>query len=376
MKKVGILTLMILVYFTATVLAQAPQLLNFQARLNDSSGQPVADGNYSIRFSIYPVASGGTAVWSQTQTVTTKDGVFNVLLSNVALDLSASEYYLAMKVGSDAEMSPRQRIASVPYALNANTWMQSGDNIYCNISGNVGIGTSEPAQILTLGKGNILLPDGYLGEQGNLYFGGITDQGEIGLRLWGGEANGGQHTGGYIDVKTDSPDEGLVFRVDNDDGDSNRMKISADGKVNIYATLYVSGADLAEPFDMTDIESLELGDVVVIDPQNPLHVKKSSRPYDSTVAGIVSSNEQAGYVAGGRSDGSSDKPVALVGRVLCKVSTENGPIQIGDLLTTAATPGHAMKATDFERRQGAILGKALQAFDGDTGTIMVLVTLQ
>ena len=90
----------------------------------------------------------------------------------------------------------------------------------------------------------------------------------------------------------------------------------------------------------------------------------------------MSSNEQAGYIAGGRSDGTSHKPIALVGRVVCKVSAENGTIAIGDLLTTSDTPGHAMQATDFERRQGAILGKALQAFDGDKGQIMVLVTLQ
>ena len=117
-------------------------------------------------------------------------------------------------------------------------------------------------------------------------------------------------------------------------------------------------------------------DVVVIDPQNPLHVTKSALAYDSMVAGIVSSTEQAGYIAGSRSDGSSEKPVALAGRVLCKVSNENGPIQVGDLLTTSSVPGHAMKATDRDKAFGAILGKALQGFDGETGTIMVLVTLQ
>ena len=89
--------------------------------------------------------------------------------------------------------------------------------------------------------------------------------------------------------------------------------------------------------------------------------------YDTTVAGIVSSSEQAGYVAGSRSDGSSDKPVALTGRVLCKVSAENGAIKIGDLLTTSNTPDYAMKATDRDKAFGAVLGKALEAFDGGKG---------
>ncbi|GAK57755.1 hypothetical protein U27_04722 [Candidatus Vecturithrix granuli] len=180
---------------------------------------------------------------------------------------------------------------------------------------------------------------------------------------------------------------GAHFHI-SEDGSSPRFVIEAGGNVGIgvtnplytlhvNGTLYVSGgADLAEPFDMTDIATLELGDVVVIDPLNPLHVTKSSTAYDTAVAGIVSSTTQAGYVAGSRSDGSSNKPIALVGRVLCNVSTENGTIHIGDLLTTSNTPGYAMKATDFEKRQGAILGKALQAFDGDRGKILVLVTLQ
>ena len=119
-----------------------------------------------------------------------------------------------------------------------------------------------------------------------------------------------------------------------------------------------------------------MGDVVIIDPDNPLHIKKSDKPNDRSVVGIISSKDQAGYIAGSRTDGTSDKPVALVGRVTCNVSTENGPIRIGDLLTTSSTPGHAMCVNDYSQAAGAILGKALEPFNGDKGQIMVLVTLQ
>jgi hypothetical protein len=147
-------------------------------------------------------------------------------------------------------------------------------------------------------------------------------------------------------------------------------------KLHVNGTIRAEGNDIAEPFDMTDKEGLEMGDVVIIDPDNPLHVKKSIMEYDTLVAGIVSSREQAGYIAGGRSDGTSDKPLALAGRVLCKVTAENGMIAIGDLLTTSNTPGFAMKATDREKSFGSVIGKALQPLDDNNGIIMILVALQ
>jgi hypothetical protein len=60
-----------------------------------------------------------------------------------------------------------------------------------------------------------------------------------------------------------------------------------------------------------------------------------------------------------------------------KVSTENGAIAIGDLLVTASTPGHAMKADVDKLGFGMVLGKALEAFQGPgTGIIKVLVNVK
>jgi hypothetical protein len=65
----------------------------------------------------------------------------------------------------------------------------------------------------------------------------------------------------------------------------------------------------------------------------------------------------------------------VLGIVPCKSTTENGPIRRGDLLVTAATPGHAMRAD--EPPPGTILGKALEPLDAAhrSGVILVLVTL-
>ena len=54
--------------------------INFQGKLVDNNGLNVADNTYSVVFSLYSVSSGGTAIWTETDSVTTKAGVFQVQL--------------------------------------------------------------------------------------------------------------------------------------------------------------------------------------------------------------------------------------------------------------------------------------------------------
>lgn len=139
------------------------------------------------------------------------------------------------------------------------------------------------------------------------------------------------------------------------------------------------GADLAEPFQITSpAGDIPQGAVVVIDDQNPGHLKLSDQPYDTRVAGVVSGAngvnpgiqmQQQGLLEGG-------KNVALTGRVYVLADSANGAIKPGDLLTTSRIPGHAMKATDHAKAPGAILGKAMTGLGEGQGTVLVLVTLQ
>jgi hypothetical protein len=69
-------------------------------------------------------------------------------------------------------------------------------------------------------------------------------------------------------------------------------------------------------------------------------------------------------------------PVALLGKVYCKVDAECGSVDVGDLLTTSATPGHAMKAGDPLKAFGAVIGKALRPLQAGQGLIPILVALQ
>jgi hypothetical protein len=59
----------------------------------------------------------------------------------------------------------------------------------------------------------------------------------------------------------------------------------------------------------------------------------------------------------------------------CKVDADIAPIEVGDLLTTSPTKGHAQKVTDTSRAVGAIIGKALGSLKKGKGKVPIMVTL-
>ncbi|MCG3160073.1 MAG: hypothetical protein JMDDDDMK_01106 [Acidobacteria bacterium] len=171
---------------------------------------------------------------------------------------------------------------------------------------------------------------------------------------------------------------------------ANKPGLQIDGKsllVTVKALQITGGADLSEKFDVlaaSDSTSngeaqIQPGMVVAIDPKNPGKLTLSNRAYDRRVAGVISGAGgvepgmmmgQAGTLADGK------HPVALTGRVYVWVDATRGAIRPGDLLTTSATPGHAMKVTNPARAQGAIIGKAMTGLKRGKGLVLVLVTLQ
>ncbi|MFO7607956.1 MAG: hypothetical protein R6X35_01985 [Candidatus Krumholzibacteriia bacterium] len=139
------------------------------------------------------------------------------------------------------------------------------------------------------------------------------------------------------------------------------------------------GSDLSERFDVAaGVLGVEPGSVVSIDPDAPGDLRLSEEPYDRKVAGIVSGADgvRPGLLMGQRGTAADGAyPVALTGRVYCKVDAAFGPVRPGDLLTTSPTPGHAMRVGDPERAHGAILGKAMTSLESGQGLVLVLVSL-
>src|SRR3990167_7916450 len=150
---------------------------------------------------------------------------------------------------------------------------------------------------------------------------------------------------------------------------------AASGTSTIFAGSWVmawkvSGADLAEMY-YTREDSLKPGMVVAIDSTLRAGVKATTQSYEGGVLGVIST--QPGVVLGNGADSGQDArsvPLALTGRVPVKVSTENGIVHPGDILTSSSTPGVAMRAT----KAGAIIGQALTGFDGDgVGEVTVFI---
>jgi hypothetical protein len=157
------------------------------------------------------------------------------------------------------------------------------------------------------------------------------------------------------------------------------FRVDSSGRVYADGGFQPGGADFAESVAATgDRSKYAAGDLLVIDQSASRRVALAQQPYSTLVAGIYST--RPGMLGTTRTidepSPANEIPLAVVGIVPCKATAENGPIQVGDLLVTSSTPGHAMKGTDRTRMLGAVVGKALDSLAKGTGVIQVLVTLQ
>ena len=152
--------------------------------------------------------------------------------------------------------------------------------------------------------------------------------------------------------------------------------VTVTGTVTVQQDIVLSNADCAEEFDVEDPVGTDSGTVMVIGDDEALH--PSSEPYDRRVAGVVSGGGEyrPALLLDRRASSRPRSPVALVGKVCCKVDAQHEPVNVGDLLTTSPTPGHAMRASEKDRAFGAVIGKALQPLTGGRGLIAILVALQ
>lgn len=149
-----------------------------------------------------------------------------------------------------------------------------------------------------------------------------------------------------------------------------------EGDVEVTGDIRLTNADCAEDFDMAGAVKVEPGTVMVLGNEGAL--SESHQAYDKRVAGVISGagDYKPGIVLDKRQTSGNRQPIALLGKVFCKVDAQFGPIEVGDLLTTSPTPGHAMKTSDPFKAFGAVIGKALRPLKEGQSLIPILIALQ
>jgi hypothetical protein len=361
-------------------------------------------GLYDLRLTLWDALTLGTQIGSQVTLsgVAVTNGLFTTTLNFTdPAAFNGSDRWMQIAVatagsGTFTTLSPRQKVTAAPYALFASKpWVTNVSNIYYT-AGSVGIGTTAPSRPLEVSaaqaiarltttsnvfgsvmelKSNAATPtylgainflDAANGVPGQIAFLGATSS--LSFRT-GGADHMFLDAAGNLGVGTSTP----------------TAKLDIAGTTRTQILTITGGSDLAEPFHaLRDPQSGAAqpgpGMVMVIDPENAGGLKLAYEPFDRRVAGVISGANglSPGMVMSAQGDPHTDGdyPLALTGRVWCWCDAGAGSIQPGDLLTTSATPGHAMKVTDFHRAQGAMIGKAMTDLNEGKGLVLVLVSLQ
>jgi len=135
--------------------------------------------------------------------------------------------------------------------------------------------------------------------------------------------------------------------------------VSVTGELQVTYDIMLRNADCAEEFDIIE-ENVEAGTVMVLNEMGSL--EPSYQEYDKKVAGIISGasgykpaivlDSQHSQDQKQENQNKNRLPIALMGKVYCKVDARNSSIEIGDLLTSSSTKGHAMKADNPSKAFG------------------------
>lgn len=410
--------------------------INYQGRLTDPSGVPL-NGTFPMRVEVYdnPVGIMGLVWSSGLMEVDVDHGLFNVDLSITPSYVRGWELWLRIQVDGEW-LAPLQELVPVPYALS----LRPGATVYGDVASPSAVinavqpnESSEAFGLYASGPDTGIYGNGietgvrghsygHIGGRAGVYGDSVMGYGVRGTSLYYngvyGETGAAWGDGGRFVNKNTGPSAGQVgvwagtywgniFEGHEVDTAGNSVNLAFN--VTWGGTVYADGSYLSPASDLAELlpasEGLEPGDVLVLGPDGQL--ARSSEAYQTTVVGVYST--KPGFLGGVAEDAGANEaqvwlgaesaagekidataqlatdgkvPLAIAGVVPVKVTTENGAIQPGDLLTTASLPGHAMKASPIDLdgveiyRPGTTIGKALEPLGEGTGVISVLITLQ
>jgi hypothetical protein len=125
MRYLWILIVGAICLLPSITLAEIPHAMSYQGILKDSTGAPVDDDVYAIKFAIYSDSISGPALWETSGFVPiqTRDGLFDHVMGTTnPIPDSIAEFenlWVGVTVNLEPEMAPRTRLTSVPFAFAA-----------------------------------------------------------------------------------------------------------------------------------------------------------------------------------------------------------------------------------------------------------------
>jgi trimeric autotransporter adhesin len=137
--------------------AQAPRTFSYQGVLTDGSGTFIPDGNHSLTIRLYETASGGSAVYEESQNVAVIKGIFNTVIGSItpipdSLPFDRA-YFLGVSIDGGTELVPRTAMSAAPYALFAKT-AGVADSLSSNVTGVVISVNNQSGKLAFQGTGS------------------------------------------------------------------------------------------------------------------------------------------------------------------------------------------------------------------------------
>ena len=151
--------------FATLLQAQAPQMFRYQGRILDND--VLVSGNLEFSFKLYDSPTGGSSLYTDTGTVTVVDGLYSTMVGDdtssggdLGAALNNPAVYLEIVAGGET-LTPRERIVSVPYAMNSSGSPTNSDG---QASGTIELSTSNPNEALESDGYSLMYSDSTLVE--------------------------------------------------------------------------------------------------------------------------------------------------------------------------------------------------------------------
>ncbi|HFQ94710.1 MAG TPA: hypothetical protein ENK32_11910 [Anaerolineae bacterium] len=451
-------------------------LFSYQGELLDMAGNPINNPSMPMTFKLYSAAAGGSACWTENQTVNVQDGRFHTNLGAVAPipdTCLGSDAYLELAINGET-LTPRELLTSVAYAVEANTLPHQATTRGMLKIAPGPDGEGGEISLLEGNSGNAWNIDNRLGtfrlyHDGQVYF-SVKSNGDVNIHGHKIEGLGGiisnqtntafsNGTGSFrwiaadsvhvfIDSNNDQTGQAFTINADNTyfgGGIQNLFRVDETKETTVYGFLDIRGMGNAAMeigqvtsggnmyLDLTEGSAIAFRDRTVSPSQEMFKVSRNGDTViygnldlrGSCVASAASEDNGIASAADPTCTGGSLTTGAVIeanlqtpdeqkadsiarfelGDVLC-VSPESGqlelcatpnnrlvqavanrngkpvvmgaepikvigPTQIGDILVTSDVPGYAM--VNNNPAPGAVIGQALENFNGESGLIKAMI---